>query len=524
MRRSTRLGLILLATLFAAGVIFWERNAAKSPRRFRSPGSLASRSSLLTGRVLAGGQPVVAALVRVQGRATSTLTDPAGRFELLRPREIAGEFTITASKAGYFIGGRSLSANAQLDQFEIELKPLPEQDCTRYAWVDPTPERASRQNCGNCHAEIYDEWKLSGHASAANNRRFSNLYEGRDWQGRPERGWSLLAEHPHGAGVCSSCHAPSLESDDPAFDNLPSVSGVAAQGVHCDLCHKIREVSTEHLGLAHGRFAIEWLRPEQGQVFFGPLDDVARGDDVYSPLQRQSRLCASCHEGVVFGVPVYTTYSEWLESPARGQGKQCQSCHMAPSGSMTNMAPCAGGIDRDPSTLGSHQLLPGGREAMLKKCLKLSAQLVATSDGCEAIAELAARDVGHRVPTGFVDRHLALAVEAFDVQGRPIEAAAGPRLPEAAGRKLAHRPGRLFAKLLSESDGGAPAPFWRAGLRIDDNRLTPEKPEISRWTFPRDVCRVRVRLWYRRFWPETVEAKGWPEDEILLFDRELKLE
>ena len=431
---------------------------------------------------------------------------------------------LTASKAGYFIGGRSLAADCKMPGIEIELTPLPEQDCSRYEWVDPTPDKADRRRCGNCHQEIYDEWRLSGHASAAINRRFANLYDGRDWQGRPDRGWSLLAEHPHGAGVCTSCHAPSLEPDDMAFDDLRSVSGVAAQGIHCDLCHKIRNVSTENLGLAHGRFAMKWLRPEQGQIFFGPLDDVARGEDVFSPLQKQSRFCAACHEGVVFGVPVYTTYSEWLESPARGQGKQCQTCHMAPTGSMTNLAPSAGGIGRDPRSLASHQLLPGGREAMLKKCLKLSARLVAKNEGCEAIAELAARDVGHRVPTGFVDRHLALAVEAFDAEGKTIDAISGPHLPEAAGRKLAHQPGRLFAKLLSEPDGHAPAPFWRAGVDLTDTRLAPEQPETARWTFPSAVRRVRVRLYYRRFWPETVEIKGWPDDEILVFDRELRTE
>ena len=71
-------------------------------------------------------------------------------------------------------------------------------------------------------------------------------------------------------------------------------------------------------------------RPKQ--LFFGPLDDVDRGEDAFSPLYRESRYCASCHEGIVFGVHVYSTYSEWLSSPARRAGKQCQDCHMAPTG------------------------------------------------------------------------------------------------------------------------------------------------------------------------------------------------
>ena len=521
MRPLGWLGLMLLA---AAAALFWTRGRA--PPQPQPPAAGEASGGVVSGRVTSGGRPVAAARVRLQGRRPATETDEQGRFELSIPQGPAGEAMLTASKAGYFIGGRPLegwpSAETPAPALEIELTPLPSEDCARYQWVDPAPEAADARRCGNCHQEIYDEWKLGGHAAAATNRRFANLYDGRDWRGRPERGWSLLAEHPHGAGVCSSCHAPTLEPDEPAFDDLRRVSGVAAAGVHCDLCHKIREVSTEHLGLAHGRFAIEWLRPEQGQIFFGPLDDVARGEDVYSPLQQSSRLCASCHEGVVFGVPVYTTYSEWLASPARRQGKQCQACHMAPSGSLTNVAPGAGGAERDPLTLASHRLLPGGREAMLKKCLKLAIRGEKSAEGYNVSVELAARDVGHCVPTGFIDRHLALSLEAFAADGQTLDALAGPRLPEAAGRTLANRPGRLFARLLSEPDGRAPAPFWRAGVTFTDTRLTPEQDQAGRWTFPPAARRVRVRLWYRRFWPETVEGKGWPQDEILVFDRELR--
>src|SRR5206468_1854550 len=82
--------------------------------------------------------------------------------------------------------------------------------------------------------------------------------------------------------------------------------------------------------------------PERGQLFFGPLDDVDRGEDVASAFQRDSRFCAACHEGTVFGVPVYTTYSEWTESPAGRRGQSCQGCHLAPTGTLTNLAPGLG--------------------------------------------------------------------------------------------------------------------------------------------------------------------------------------
>ena len=194
-------------------------------------------------------------------------------------------------------------------------------------------------------------------------RHFRNLYDCTDWHcGRA--GWGLLAEHPDGAGVCSSCHAPAVRDDDPAVFDLRKLEGVARLGVHCDYCHKVAGPGDGQLGLAHGRFYLRLLRPRSGQLFFGPLDDVDRGEDSFSPFQRDSRFCASCHEGVVFGVPVYTTYSEWLQSPARRRGQQCQDCHMAPTGRLTNFAPGHGGLDRDPATLANHRFFDGGLDAL----------------------------------------------------------------------------------------------------------------------------------------------------------------
>src|SRR5205823_3540611 len=182
----------------------------------------------------------------------------------------------------------------------------------------------------------------------------------------------------------------------------------AARGVHCDYCHKVADVSNEHFGQTHGRFGLKLLRPTQGQLFFGPLDDVDRGEDAFTPLYHDSRYCASCHEGTVFGVPVYSTYSEWLESPARQQGRSCQSCHMAPTGALTNLAPGKGGIERDPATLANHRFFAGSQQEMLRRCLHVTIEVASSGAGVRADVEVRAEQVGHRVPTGFVDRHVVL--------------------------------------------------------------------------------------------------------------------
>jgi hypothetical protein len=478
-------------------------------------------SATVTGVVRDGDKPVAKARVRFKGLADSVLTDADGRFLLPRPSgSNRGARRVTAWKEGFLIAGTALDDGP----LSLLLTRLPDKDIEDYAWVDPAPDKAGKHNCANCHAEIYREWSASGHARSATNRRFLNLYEGSDWEGNADVGWSLLSERPLGSGVCASCHAPTQNrSEGDAFD-IRAVRGVASLGVHCDYCHKITGLEDGTIGLTHGRFILTRLRPKKGQLFLGPLDDVDRGEDAYSAFYKDSKYCASCHEGIVFGVKVYETYSEWRESPAGKEGKQCQSCHMSPTGKMTNIAPGKGGIERDPQTLGSHRFFAGSQLDMLRRGLKLATKLKRERDGVHVQVELRADGAGHRVPTGFIDRQLILAVEPFGPGIRPLKAQAGPSLPPAVGKELSGRPGQLYAKLLKDAEGNGPLPFWRAEADPVDTRLVPGKPDVSTFVFPAETERVQVRLIHRRFWDETARVKKWPNNDLTIFDRILKTE
>jgi hypothetical protein len=222
---------------------------------------------------------------------------------------------------------------------------------------------------------------------------------------------------------------------------------------------------------------------------------------------------------VVFGVPVYTTYSEWLVSPARRQGKQCQDCHMAPTGTLTNIAPGRGGIERDPQRLANHRFFAPDRDEMLRRCVLVDTTATREAGAVRATVRIVAENVGHRVPTGFIDRHLILAVEALTADGKPVAARSGPKLPDVTGPELAGLPGRLFAKLLPGRDGKAPAPFWLAGGDPEDTRLTPGRTEELVWQFPQGTVELRVRVLYRRFWAEVVRSKGWRDDDTVIHER-----
>src|SRR5262249_28789266 len=146
--------------------------------------------------------------------------------------------------------------------------------------------------------------------------------------------------------------------------------------------------------------------------------------------------------------------------------------------------------------------------------------LRASGDTVRASVTVTASGAGHRVPTGFIDRHLVLVVEGLTADGNVRPPTAGPRLPEYAGEAFAGRGGKLYAKLLKREDGHVPAPFWGADPAPVDNRLSPGVADETAFDFPADVVRLRVRVVHRRFWSETAARKKWPDaGEILVVDQ-----
>jgi hypothetical protein len=483
-----------------------------------------AQSKVIEGQVVDANGPVSAASVRIQGQCQAVRTDRAGTFFL---QSHAKKGRLTATKKGYRIGWTDFGAGTT----RILLDPLPVEDNLDYPWVDPAPaplasprlskeEGVSRNYCGNCHQEIHREWAGSAHARSATNPRLLALFGGPD--SLLGKDWNLLEQHPLGAGVCASCHAPTMSSPQLDYD-LRTVKDVAAKGVHCDYCHKIEDAPVDKLGTRFGRDGYRLLRPQgDDQLFFGPLPDAIRPGDsfVHAPLYQESHDCASCHEGVIFGVHVYGTYSEWLASPAAKQGTQCQSCHMAPTGTMTNIAPAKGGIERDPNTLGSH-VFPGGTEAMLKKCLQLQVAIKTEADETHVEVCLTADNVGHRVPTGFIDRHLVVVVEAEDSAGKKVGPKRGPLLPTSAGANFAAKAGFLYAKVLTDEAGRSPLPFWLPHETMSDTRLFPGQPDRRTYTFAA-AARIRVRLFYRRLWPAVAGSMRWGDNEMVVFDYDFK--
>ncbi len=135
-------------------------------------------------------------------------------------------------------------------------------------------KRPEAKRCGDCHAEIYKEWKKSRHAKAWVSENFREESEE----------YSKLK--------CLKCHAPLevLEDKKPVTRDKHR-----EDGVNCSACHY-----REKTNAIHGPLKV-WSPPHP-----------SRQDEFFE----KSKYCASCHED---------TYKEWKMS---GSEKSCQSCHM----------------------------------------------------------------------------------------------------------------------------------------------------------------------------------------------------
>ncbi len=213
----------------------------------------------------------------------------------------------------------------------------------------------SAEACATCHATQAREWGQSFHRQSLTSKVFRDGF----------------ASEPHLR--CIVCHAP-LERQAKAAWRLKAILGSGApllpqnsaihEGITCAACH-VRDG--------------EVLAPSAtARAYAHPLR--------HEPALRTSAFCGTCHEfqghALVDGVtrlnalPTQTTISEWR---AWGGEQTCQACHM-PNG--------------------SHRVRGGHDVDFVRSALKLEWR--------EGSATVTAHDVGHRVPTGDVFRHLVL--------------------------------------------------------------------------------------------------------------------
>jgi len=508
----------------------------------------------LVGTVRGPDGPVEGATVRVQATESAAVTGTDGTFELRHDSGVES-LRLTAWAPGYYIGGGEAVA---IDQpVVLHLTPLPPGDDPEYEWLGAGTTGDEEHHCKRCHAAAgsiplpFDDWLADGHSRSATNHRFLTMYNGTDVAGRqspptryarspdygrfplrpddeqPFFGPGYRLDFPDTAGNCATCHVPAAAAHDPFRTDPTAAEGVAREGVTCDVCHKVVGVVLDpSTGLPFpnrpGVLSFEFRRPDgDHQLFVGPFDDVAPGEDVYSPLYRDSSFCAPCHFAAFWDTMIYNSFGEWLASPFSDpefEGAQtCQDCHMSRRGRTHFARLDQGGQLRRPETVASHRMLSGA-------LLESSAQLAVTTrrDGGRVVVQVEVdnRGTGHHLPTGSPLRQVFLVVSATDGEGNPLELEAGPRLPEWAA-DLEGRPGRAYAKILEELwTGTSPTgAYWNRTRVVEDSRLPALALDRSEYAFRAPVdssVTASARLVYRRAFRCLAELKGWDDSDLVI--------
>ncbi|NNF69017.1 MAG: hypothetical protein HKN01_04540, partial [Acidimicrobiia bacterium] len=514
---------------------------------------VSASDSTIRGEVRdADGMPVAGAVVRIQTTEVATWTDAAGRFTF----DVEDSVRLTAWAPGHYIAGGD--EHRPGSDVRFTLSAIPALDNPDYAWLSVAAGgEGEDQGCAACHRAVgtdlpfplpVDEWSQDAHGGSARNPRFLTMYVGMDVDAnrspptryvnnrdygrvplppdpkQPYYGPGYKLDFPDDAGNCGACHVPVAAVDDPYGVDLRDITGVASEGITCDFCHKVWDVALDPATAMPvpnrpGVLSFEFLRPSEGHQFFaGPFDDVAPGEDYYSPLQTESAYCAPCHTAVFWDTVVYDSYGEWLRSPYSDpeSGQTCQDCHMPVTGATHFVRPDAGGLERDPETIRSH-LMPGASdEQLLRNAVTMTAEADREGEVIGVTVTITNDRTGHHVPTDSPLRHLILLVTATDTNGNSLDLVSGPVVPEwggvgdTASGNYAGLPGTAYAKVLEElwTEASPTAAYWNQTRVLSDNRIAALASDTTRYEFvapfSNDVT-IEVALLFRRAFIELMD-------------------
>lgn len=524
-----------------------------------------STSGSISGIVIDENGPIGGATVRIQTSNNSTVSDIDGNFTFSNIQDDSPLF-ITAWAQGYYINGIS-EDTAGASEIEIVLDKHHLTDNPDYEWLSAKNSfgEGEGQGCAECHngenSEFslpYEEWQADAHSKSAENPLFLTMYTGQDIHGnssppttfaysrdygsfplRPDLtesyyGPGYKLDFPQSNGNCGACHTPLAAIDDPYSVDPNTLEGIALEGISCDFCHKVWDVIINPetglpFPLMPGVLSYEFLRPPEGHQFFsGPFDDVAPGEDTYTPIQQESEYCAPCHFGIFWDEVIYNSFGEWLDSPYSDpeNGQTCQDCHM-PQGISTHFTqPEKGGLERDPETIYSHKMLGALDEDFLKDSLEISVSTEIIDGEIVVNVDLYNNNTGHHIPTDSPLRQLLLVVTAVDENGETLNQLTGSTLPDWAGfgdheqGYYAGLAGKGYAKILQEiwTEMSPTGAYWNPTKAISDNRIPAFGRDNTEYVFsaPDGSVSVNVKLIYRRAFIELVDWKDWDTPDILL--------
>lgn len=244
--------------------------------------------------------------------------------------------------------------------------------CSYPELVKRGEDAPAADKCGDCHIEIYREWKESPHAGSFSNPEFR------------------AATYNYQFVFCLGCHAPEsiyIPAKGQDYPSSPRVRKARREeGVNCNGCHL-----TEDCKLA------------------GPLKAMAphpvgEGHELY----KRSVLCGTCHRG---------TFNEW-QAVSREDKESCQDCHMpASQEKLIQDAPWRW-LYRKKDTKRHTFSTDDGLKA-LEQPINIEVKITqVTKAAAVGFVELENLSIPHSIPTGdYGYREVVLRIEVEDSSG-----------------------------------------------------------------------------------------------------------
>jgi nitrate/TMAO reductase-like tetraheme cytochrome c subunit len=440
---------------------------------------------------------------------------------------------LTAWAPSYFIAVQKCDENSGKMEYVFELEKYTIGDEARFWFPSneclPCHNRTINDFTGREHNE-FSEWQKDGHSTVLRDGYLRDIYRGNPGALDHYAAVGFRTDYPNDNGNCGYCHAPSaVIGSEQEVNMLPlfdTYQAPAAEGINCDVCHKVVGVNLSAVdGLPFrerpGILSYDLLQPDpqNPRLYVGSYVNANLKEGVHTvscnPIFSQSEFCAPCHYAKFWDVEVYASYKEWLDSayadPASGVYRTCQDCHMRPKDWDPSSLPpgqdtCNGIIDGSwPST---HNML--GRDDNNLPSMIFEAASVKVEAGydqkhgrIQVNVTVTNDKVGHKFPTDSPLRHLILVVEAIDEKNNTLPQLFGEDDDNKEGKKNresrqngetipdwigewwnpfenhAGSPGRVYAfVLIDEKSGTFPsAAYWNrtkpASLEAD-TRLLPK--------------------------------------------------
>jgi nitrate/TMAO reductase-like tetraheme cytochrome c subunit len=485
---------------------------------------------------------------------------------------------------GYYISNILCNGRSPVE-YQMQLEPLNAADDPNYRWIDSDIRSNPTLNCDGCHSNPslglneYTEWNTDGHSKAFVTPYFWTTYLGVDINGnpgqqtrwgisgdggklrlpadpiQPDNGPGYQLDYPNESGNCAFCHAPAAIGATQQGTNLTSlISGswgnrvnVATEGVACDVCHKVIDVSLDDHQLPYverpGILSFSFVRPTPGLQFIaGPGAHLAISNPnvkrTCAPVFSESKFCAACHYGKFSGVEIYASYKEWLDSPysqSNQNFRSCQDCHMPSPELIGNTLSSERGACSEPNQKFrdfSHNMMKYGADPdnnlrtiplIVKEAATIAIDKIVLAGGQVTFGVTVVNSgAGHKFPTDSPLRHLILLVEVRDLNNNSLTQVGGPMIPKVGDSEYAGSAGQIYANLLKDKDTNSipTIAYWNPvdpAWQNADTRLVPGVPVRSEYTFAapsNGSFVVTARLIYRNAFSDIANKKKWPIMDI----------